>query len=89
MTSHREHDDSEIRIFTCFRGKGWKSCSKKNASQVRCSGMQQHNKLTGDTPLHAIPFHGEMIVLKRRNVQSDGSISWKRNVQSDSRLRVR
>ena len=21
--------------------------------------MQQHNKLTGDTPLHAIPFYGD------------------------------
>ena len=35
---------------------------EKNASQVRCSRMQQHNNLTGGTPLHAIPFYGEMIV---------------------------
>ena len=37
---------------------------RKNANQVRCI----HNKLIGGTTLHAIPFYGEMIVLKRRNV---------------------
>ena len=70
VSSNREHDDSEIRI--------WERLEKlfeKDASQVGCSGMYQHNKLTGGTPLHAIPFYGQMIVLKRRNVQSDGSIS--------------
>ena len=35
MTSNREHDDSEIRIFTCFCRKGWKSCSRK--MPVRCA----------------------------------------------------
>ena len=75
MTSHQEHDDSDIRIFTCFCGKGWKSCSKKMLARCVVVGCSNTTKLTGGTPLHAIPFYGEMIVLKRRNVQSDGSIS--------------
>ena len=78
--SNREYDDSKIRIFTCFCGKGWKSCSKKMLARCTVVGCSKHNKLTGGTPLHAIPFDGEMIVLKRRNVQSDGLISQKRNM---------
>ena len=76
VTSNPEHDDFEIRIFTCFLGKGWKSSWKKKMLaryvEVGCSNT---TNLTGGTPLHAIPFYGEMIVLKRRNVQIDGSIS--------------
>ena len=33
---------------------------------MRCSGIKEHNKLTGGTALHAIAFYGEMIVLKLR-----------------------
>ena len=77
MTSNREHDDSEIRIFTCFCGKGWKSCSKKILA--RCAVVGCSNTTTLQEVLRFMPyrFTGEMIVLKRTNVQSDGSISWK------------
>ena len=43
MTSNREHDDSEIRIFTCFCGKGWKSCSKKMLA--RCAVIRGFNQI--------------------------------------------
>ena len=38
MTSNAEHDDCEVRMFTCFCGKGWEGVGK-NVSQVRCSEM--------------------------------------------------
>ena len=38
MTSDREHDDSEIRIFTCFCGKGSKSCSKEMLARCAVVG---------------------------------------------------
>ena len=43
VTSHREHDDSVFRIFTCFCGKGWESSSKKK-SQVRFWGLYKKQK---------------------------------------------
>ena len=70
-------------------GKAGKVVRKKMLARCAVVGCSNTTKLTGGTPLHAILFYGEMIVVKRRNAQSDGSISWKRNVQSDSRLRVR
>ena len=45
MTSHREHDDSEIRIFTCFFGKGWKSCSKKMLARCAVVGCSKTTNL--------------------------------------------
>ena len=37
MTPNREHDDSVVRIFTCFCGKG-REVVRKIASQERCKG---------------------------------------------------
>ena len=38
MTSNREHDDSVVRIFTCFCGKGCQKVVRKIASQEHCKG---------------------------------------------------
>ena len=62
---------------------------RKIASQVHCVG-----ECSNTTNLHEVfrlmscRLHLEMIVLKRRHVESDGSISWKRNVQSSSESRL-
>ena len=73
MTSNREHDDSEIRIFTCFCGKGRKSCSKEMLA--RCAVLSCSNTTNLQEILQYMPYRFmEMIVLKRRNVQRDGSI---------------
>ena len=52
--SHREHDDSEIRIFTCFCGKGWKSCSKKMLA--RCAVVGCSNTTNLQEVLRFMPY---------------------------------
>ena len=71
MTSDREHDDSEIRIFTCFCGKGWKSCSKKMLA--RCAVLSCSNTTNLQEILHYMPYRFmEMIVLKRLKKRTKG-----------------
>ena len=45
VTSNREHDDSEIRLFNCFCGKGWKSCSKKMLARCAVVGCSNTTNL--------------------------------------------
>ena len=54
MTSNREHDDSEIRVFTCFCGKGRKSCSKKMLA--RCAVLSCSNTTNLQEILRYMPY---------------------------------
>ena len=54
MTSNREHDYSEIRIFTCFCGKGRKSCSKKMLA--RCAVLSCSNTTNLQEILRNMPY---------------------------------
>ena len=69
-----------------FAGKA-ANVVRKNASQVCCRGMYIARQETYRycASYYTIRFMA-MIVRKQRNVESDWSISWKRNVQSGSRL---
>ena len=54
VTSNPEHDDSEIRIFTCFFGKGWESCLKKMPARcvvVGCSNTTNLQEVLRFMPL--------------------------------------
>ena len=50
VTSNREHDDSVVRIFTCFCGEGCESSSKN------CQPGALQGGLTGGVKLHVIPI---------------------------------
>ena len=74
MTSNREHDDSVVRIFTCFGREGCES-SSKNCQPGALQGCSDSTNL--QEVLRFMPYrvYVGMIVLKRRNEESDGSIS--------------
>ena len=75
MTSNREHDDSVVRMFTCVCGKGEKVV-RKIASQVHCKGGCSNSTNLKEVFLFmSCRLYLEMIVLKRRHAESDGSIS--------------
>ena len=64
MTSNREHDDSEIRIFTCFCGKGRKSCSKKMLA--RCAVLSCSNTTNLQEILCDMPYRFMEMIAKGR-----------------------
>ena len=74
VTSNREHDDSAVRIFTCFCGEGCESSSKNcqpGALQGGCSNSANLQKVLR---FMSHRFYVGMIVLKQRNEESNGSI---------------
>ena len=76
---------------TCFCGEGCESSSKNCQQGALQGGCSNSTNLQEVLRFISYRFYVGMIVLKRRNEGSDGSISWKRNVQSEreSRLGVR
>ena len=70
VTSNREHDNSVVRMFTCFCGEGCES-SAKNALQGGCNNSANLQEVLR---FISYRFYVGMIVLKRRNEKSDGSI---------------
>ena len=75
MTSIREHDDSVVRIFTCFCGEGYESSSKTCQPGALQEGCSNSTNLQEALRFMSYRFYVGMIVLKRRNEESDGSIS--------------
>ena len=74
VTSNREHDDSVVRIFTCFCGEGCESSAKDcqpGALQGVCSNSTNLQEVLR---FMSYRFYVGMIGLKRRNNESDGSI---------------
>ena len=74
MTSNREHDDSVVR----FCGEG---CENSSGSSKNCQPGALQGGCSNSTNLQEVlrfmsyRFYIGMIVLKRRNEESDGSIS--------------
>ena len=77
VTSNREHDDSVVRIFTCFCGEGCESSSKNCQPGALLGGCSNSTNLQEVLRFVSYRFCVGMIiiVLKRRNEESDGSIS--------------
>ena len=69
-------------IFTCFCREGCESSSKNCQPGTLQGGCSNSTNLQEALRFMSYRFYVGMIVLKRRNEESDGSISWKRNVQS-------
>ena len=78
VTSNPEHDDSVVRMFTCvFKivGKAEKVV-RKIASQEHCKGgCGNSTNLQEVFRFMSCRLYLQMIIWKRRHVQSDGSIS--------------
>ena len=75
MTSNPEHDDSVVRMFTCVVGKAEKVV-RKIAGQMHCKGgCSNSTNLQEVFRFMSCRLYLEMIVLKRRHVESDESIS--------------
>ena len=88
VTSNPEHDNSVAGIFTWICGKGWESSSQNCQPGALKRGCSNSANLQEVLRFMSYRFYLEMIVLKRRNVESDGSISWKWNAQSSSESAV-
>ena len=56
---------------------------------MRCIVMEQHNKLTGDTPLHAIPFYGDDRPEEKKRTKGMARFRESETCKSDSRVSVR
>ena len=74
VTSNRERDDSVVCIFT-FRGEGCESSSKNCQPGALQGGCSNSTNLQEVLRFMSYRFYVGMIVLKRRNEESDGSIS--------------
>ena len=80
---HQIENTMILYIFTCFCWEGCESNSQNcqlGALQGGCSNSKNLQEVLRFMPYW---FYEGMIVLKWRNEESDGSISWKRNVQSE------
>ena len=88
VTSNPEHDNSVAGIFTWICGKGWESSSKNCQPGALKRGCSNSANLQEVLRFMSYRFYLEMIVLKRRIVESDGSISWKWNAQRSSESAV-
>ena len=75
VTSIREHDDSVVPIFTCVCGEGCESSSKNCQPGALQGGCSNSTNLQEVLRFMSYRFYVGMIVLKRRNEESDGSIS--------------
>ena len=75
MTSNPEHDDSAVRMFTCVCGKGRESSSKNCQPGALYGDVATQQNLQEVFRFMSCRLYLEMIVLKRRHVESDGSIS--------------
>ena len=72
-----------VRICTCFCGEGCECSSKNCQPGALQGGCSNSTNLQEVLRFMSYRFYVGMIVLKRRNEERDGSISWKRNVQSE------
>ena len=81
------NDDSVVRIFTCFCGEGCESSSKNCQPGTLQGGCSNSTNLQEVLCFISYRFYVGMIILKRRNEESDRSISWKRKVQLSERGR--
>ena len=74
VTSNREHDNSVVRMFTCFCGEGCESSAKNCQAGALQGGCNNSANLQEVLRFVSYRFYVGMIVLKRRNEKSDGSI---------------
>ena len=75
VTSNREHDDSVVRIFTCFGREGCESSSKNCQPGALQGGCSDSTNLQEVLRFMSYRFYVGMTVSKQRNEESDGSIS--------------
>ena len=71
VTSNREHDDSVVRIFTCFGREGCESSSKNCQPGALQGGYSNSTNLQEVLRFISYRFYVGMIVLKRRKRRVD------------------